>query len=72
MNRMNRTENLSMVFQKIKQKQNTKRLSFVTQFKIEFLLPFTGYRKVLGKMPDWEGLVSLSVAIVMTQSIIQK
>ena len=28
-----------------------KRLSFITQFKIEFLLPFTGYRKVLGKMP---------------------
>ena len=61
-----------MVFQKINQKQNMKRLSFITQFKIEFLLPFTGYRKVLGKMPDWEGLVYLSVAIVMTQSIIQK
>ena len=28
-----------------------KRLSFLTQFKIEFLLPFIGYRKVLGKMP---------------------
>ena len=27
------------------------RLSFITQFKIEFLLPFTGCRKVLGKMP---------------------
>ena len=26
------------------------RLSFKTQFKIEFLLPFTGSRKVLGKM----------------------
>ena len=23
-----------------------KRLTFITQFKIEFLLPFTGYRKV--------------------------
>ena len=28
-----------------------KKLSFITQFKIEFLLPFTGWRKVLGKMP---------------------
>ena len=28
-----------------------KRLSFITQFKIEFLLPFSGCRKVLGKMP---------------------
>ena len=27
-----------------------KRLSFITQFKIEFLLPFTDCRKVLGKM----------------------
>ena len=25
---------------------------FITQFKIEFLLLFTGCRKVLGKMPD--------------------
>ena len=30
------------------------RLSFFTQFKIEFLLPFTGCRKVFGKMPDNE------------------
>ena len=29
-----------------------KRLSFITQFKIEFLLPFTGCKKLLGKMPD--------------------
>ena len=29
-----------------------KRLSFITQFKIEVLLSFTGCRKVLGKMPD--------------------
>ena len=28
-----------------------KRLSFITQFKIEFLLAFTGCRKLLGKMP---------------------
>ena len=29
-----------------------KRLSFKTQFKIEFLLPFTGCRKVLEKIPE--------------------
>ena len=28
-----------------------KRLSFIIQFKIEFFLPFTSRRKVLGKMP---------------------
>ena len=28
-----------------------KRLSFKTKFKMESLLPFTGCRKVLGKMP---------------------
>ena len=38
--------------QKIKKKKkNRKRLNFMTQFKIEFLLPFTGCRKVLEKMP---------------------
>ena len=30
-----------------------KKLSFITQFKIEFLLPFTGCRKMLGKMPAY-------------------
>ena len=46
-------ENLSWVFQKQKKKRKKqmKRLIFITQFKIEFLLPFTGCRKVLGKMP---------------------
>ena len=29
-----------------------KRLSFRTQFKIEFFLLFTGFRKVLGKILD--------------------
>ena len=33
-------------------KKNTKKLSFITEFKIEFLLPFTNFRKVLGKMPE--------------------
>ena len=32
-------------------KKNMKRLSFITQFKIEFLPPFTGCGKVLGKIP---------------------
>ena len=43
--------NLSRVFQKQKEKKHMKRLSFITQFKIEFLLPFIGCRNVLGKMP---------------------
>ena len=34
-----------------KKKTHIKKLSFVTPFKIEFLLPCTGCRKVLGKMP---------------------
>ena len=29
-----------------------KRLSFITQFKIDFLPLFTGCRKMLGKMPE--------------------
>ena len=33
-----------------KEKKHLKRLSFITQFNIEFFLPFTGCRKVLGKM----------------------
>ena len=32
-------------------KKHMKKLNFITQFKIEFLLPFTGFTKVLGKMP---------------------
>ena len=35
-----------------KKKKHMKRLSFITQFKIEFLLPFNGCRKVFGKMLD--------------------
>ena len=37
------------------------RLSFITQFKIEFLWPFTGCRKVLGKMPDTQMKIITSV-----------
>ena len=42
------------MFQKQKRKKKKKKFSFITQYKIEFLLPFTGCRKVLGKMPDEE------------------
>ena len=31
--------------------KKNKRLSFISRFKIEFLLPFTGCRKVFEKMP---------------------
>ena len=44
-------KNLSRVFlnkQTTKTGRHWKRLSFKTQFKIEFFLPFTGCRKVLG------------------------
>ena len=39
-------------FKNKKEKKHMKRLSFITQFKNQFLLLFTGCRKVLGKMPD--------------------
>ena len=35
----------------IKKKKHMQRLSFITQFMTDFLLPFTGCRKVFGKMP---------------------
>ena len=39
-------------FKNKKGKKNIKKSSFIiTRFKIEFLLPFTGCRKVLQKMP---------------------
>ena len=44
-------ENLSRVFQKQKTRKKTKKLSFITRFKIEFLLLFFGRRKMLAKMP---------------------
>ena len=34
-----------------KEKKNIKRLSFIGQFKFEFLIIFTGCREVVGKMP---------------------
>ena len=34
-----------------KEKKHMKRLSFITHFKIEFLVPFTSCRKVPGKKP---------------------
>ena len=44
-------ENLSRLFPKQKREKQMKRLSFITQLKIEVLLPFTGCRKVLEKVP---------------------
>ena len=40
------------------------RLSFITPLKIEFLLLFTGCRKVLGKMPDFLILKGLLVILI--------
>ena len=34
-----------------------KRLSFITQFKTKFLIPFNGCRKVLGKMPGMRSIL---------------
>ena len=39
------------IFQGFLKKIYMKRMSFTAPFKIELLLPFTGCRKVLGKMP---------------------
>ena len=57
---MNRMENLSRVCQKQKRKKNMKKLSFITWFTIEFLLLFTGWREVLGKMPEIKLIVGTS------------
>ena len=43
-------KNLSRIFQK--QKKAHEGIEFITQFKIEILLPFTGFRKVFRKMLD--------------------
>ena len=56
-------ENLSNDFQKQKNPQKThEEIEFHNWFKIEFLLPFTGYRKALGKMP----------AIIFAQGTLQE
>ena len=39
------------IFQKLKRKKHVKKLSFITQFKVRFLIPFTSCRKVLEKVP---------------------
>ena len=70
---VNRMKNLSRIFQKQKRKAH-EGLSFITQFKIEILLLFTGFRKVLRKFlahfiaqlmtrlaysrADWDGLLN--------------
>ena len=58
---MNRVKNFLRVFQKEIQ---TKRLSFITQFKIEFLLLFFSYTKLLGERSDLEvNILKVSVKI---------
>ena len=50
------------MFQNKTEKKNIKRLSFIrTQFKIEFLLPFTGCRKVLEKVSDVQNYRVVSI-----------
>ena len=47
-------ENILRVFQKKtkkKKKKNGEWFIFIIQLKIEFLLPFSGCRKLLGKIP---------------------
>ena len=57
-------ENISRVFKK--NTKNMKRLSSITQFKIEFLLPFTGCIKVFRKIPAFV----LIAAFLMSSSLI--
>ena len=58
---MNRVKNSLRVFQKEIQ---TKRLSFISQFKIEFLLLFFSYTKLLGERSDLEvNILKVSVKI---------
>ena len=47
-----------------RKKKKIKKLYFITQFKIEFLLLFTGFRKVLEKMP---GLIQQRMVLLMYQ-----
>ena len=47
-NGVKKMKNLSRVFLDKHTKKYLKRLSLKTQYKSEFLLPFTGCRKVLG------------------------
>ena len=42
------------------------RLSFITQFKIQFLLPFTSCRKVLKKMPEHIVLMTMKLQMFLT------
>ena len=56
-------KNLRKIFQKQKEK-HSKGLSFINKFKIEILLSFSGFRKVLGKMMD-------SVWFLSTRGLLQ-
>ena len=45
-------------FKGFSKKKYMKRLTFITQFKVDFLLSFTSCKKVLGKMPDIKSNIS--------------
>ena len=62
-------DNLLRLFQKLKKEmKKKKRLSFITQFKIEFLLLFIGYRKELAKMPEI-GIVPVFLTLSQTHRL---
>ena len=52
-------------FKNKNEQKHMKKLSFITQFKIKFLLPFTGLRKVFGKMPVCAILFSLYLLYII-------
>ena len=48
------------------------RLSSITQFKIEFLLPLTSCRKVLGKMPGTQFKMSFYYRLPVVEKCLEK
>ena len=50
--------------EKLARRVKWKRLNFLTQFKTDFLLLFTGYRKLLGKMPERGYLIRINFNFV--------
>ena len=52
-------ENLSKVFLDKHRKKDLRRLSFKTQFMVEFLLLLTGCRKMLGQKPGYTDTIDM-------------
>ena len=48
------------------------RLSSITQFKIEFLLPLTSCRKVLGKMPGTQFKIEFLLPLTSCRKVLGK